>query len=333
MKKIIPFALLIMTMLVFFQCSSGDDGTDGDDECPAGQEIGPDGKCHTVVDGDEKPDGDKTDADTDSVVDGDTDKITDGDLDTTDGDVDDDKPVDGDSEEFDFEDKPDGDLDPDPEKELDEEIIETDTVELDETQAEVEVEFDLEPEVEIEYDPEIGLCQDGAYCDIDDHCGFGCHCAGSGNECVQQCWEGGEHLCTSEDAQCCDYRYGKCIPCPVDGDEEEDGGGIIVCGNDDDCPQYMRCNPSGLCEQGDCTSDTQCDTNYYCTEHGRCLPVPEYDDEDEQLKRVYTSHCDVNEDCKDGYYCHWDTNLCVPGCRSDADCFIDAPTCKKGICY
>jgi len=334
-RSLFVLVLLLMLSLSSYGCGDGNQGTDGDEnECPIGQEIGPDGKCHTVVDGDLDgvvPDGDKETTDGDKDVDSsDVDDSTDGDVIDEDLDVDD-NPVDGDND-FEAEEKPDGDID-----EMDA-VDADDDFEILEPDADPELDIetvDADPEVEeVEINPN---CVEGSSCDINEDCGFGCYCAdgpgkGAGT-CTADCAEGTEFLCDQSGLECCDYSLGLCVECAVDGDAEPDAEEPTFCTSDVDCDPFWYCNPLKQCEQGECTIDDDCKTSEYCTEHGRCLPIPELDDDDEVAQKANITKCDVNSDCQSGFFCHWKTSTCVPGCQSDADCLIDAPKCKEGICY
>jgi len=198
--------------------------------------------------------GDK-DPDPDLVPDGDTTEsdnpITDGDSIPTDGDTDIDwTPVDGDLDQN----PTDGDKD---------EPITTDGDLLD---------LDPDQNTETEPDPDFDPLEEDGVCQTDDNCPYGKFCDEVEKRCTFNC----KYNYDCPNNLCCEKARGRCGQCEAEPEVEEEPS-EIPCTSDANCPARWLCNIFNYCEPGVCQNDEQCPEGRYCTEHGRCSPIPEND--------------------------------------------------------
>ena len=83
-----------------------------------------------------------------------------------------------------------------------------------------------------------------------------------------------------------------------------------TCSDKSDCPEGQVCNMlANICQQppATCASNFDCPTGLVCKDDGSCA-----------------AGCSTDLDCEDAdKFCNTDSNLCEPGCRTDASCLAD----------
>ncbi len=305
LEILLILSIVLSVFLLAGGCSSDSTSGDGDEEeCPAGQVLGPDGKCHDPVinDGDDEtlPDGDKDDdaPDGDHEIDGDQ---TDGD-----GDPDKDPEIDGDTDG----DTPDGDT-------PDGDTPDGDTPDGDTPDG------DKDPDAETDGDSEDGDETDGESCfnqgcTIDEDCCYGHYCIGG--HCGYDCTPATEFLC-SNPTGCCDAATGRCVVCGGDPDEEEAEGPQICDVNgiggyqfDFLCPTGEICESgTGWCVEG-CPNGQSCSASQICPggDHPRC--VPKCNVSGNTGGELYDNNCEI------GLICGDTENYCIEGCSASNPC-------------
>ncbi len=309
--RLLGLALSGVLLILLVSCSSNDSTSpDGDEttECPSGQVLGPDGKCHTLPDGD-VPDPSDGDQDTDiEPEDDDTDVDTvdiDGDKTDTDGDTVD---TDGDTVDTDGDEIENVDTDGD--------VIDIDIDSYEGSDNNPDGDVDEEDADEI-----MGTCQ--GPCTQDEQCGYGCYCQTDtcGRECFSDFDCGGPR-------PWCNPERGRCEVMPAD---EEDVEEIIVnCpgGTDEECSVGYICTSNFCnlgCTPGGCPFGFTCDDS----DHPRCQM--DSSKAGQALKNL--TPCQSDNMCKSGQICDWNRSVCISGCRDDAECPPEAPVCSEGICY
>ena len=183
-----------------------------------------------------------------------------------------------------------------------------------------------------------GICTERSTtaCASDDDCPEGevCVDAGGPDGLLQVCVGG-----CRDDADCpADHA---CVPTPCPGPPCADQCVPVNhrCETDDDCGPGRVCEPSGpgdpdgmICVEG-CHDDDDCGPLAVCN-RVVCVttPCPGI------CERDPDGECKADDDCPDGEVCEFlpvlapfDVAVCVPGCRSDADC-ERGQSCHEVVC-
>lgn len=174
-------------------------------------------------------------------------------------------------------------------------------------------------------------------CLTDSHCSRGYICSKTSQTCIRKigcqkhtdCYRG--FLCHASNKTC--YR-----PCSHAKDcsstEKCVSGRCIQCNQDKDCAQDERVCKNNKCETQKCTSNADCPntTEWFCSSQRKscvlkCVPSAS--------GGCKYNRCQSNKDCSGKQRCS--NGLCVPGCRSNADCPLDPSRkfqkyCLEGRC-